>query len=314
MKRRCFLYAASLLPIACTLSARSAPAKVRKMTIDLTPGAVGISGDLPEMIRLAKAHGFESVQPDAGYLARQDAAGIAQAVEQLQKAGLRWGSAGLPVEFRRSEEAFRKDIASLPANAAALQKAGATRIGTWLSPSHNELAYAENLELHARRLRETSRILHDHGLRLGLEYVGTPSLRARSRHPFIYRLSQARELIRAIDVPGTGLVLDSWHWWTAGDTAEDLAKLRKEDVVAVDLNDAPAGVPLAEQQDNRRELPLATGVIPVQPFLQALVDMEYNGPVRAEPFNAPLNQLDNEAAAAQVAQSLTRAMRLVAAP
>jgi len=284
------------------------------MTIDLTPGAVGISGDLPEMIRLAHAHGFESVQPDVGYLSKQDAAGIARVVDQLQKAGLRWGSAGLPLEYRRSEETFKKDLAVLPGNAAALQKAGATRIGTWLSPSHNELEYAQNLDLHARRLRETSRILRDHGLRFGLEYVGTPSLRTRSKHPFVHRLAQARELIRAIDVPGTGLLLDSWHWWTAGDTAEDLAKLRNGDVVAVDLNDAPAGIPLAEQQDNRRELPLATGVIPVKTFLQALIDMEYDGPVRAEPFNTPLNQLDNEAAAAQVSDALTRAMRLVAAP
>lgn len=283
----------------------------RRMTIDLTPGAVGISGDLPEMIRLAHAHGFESVQPDADYLARQDADGVARTLDLLQRSNLKWGAAGLPVEFRQSDAAFQKDIDALPRIAAALRKANVTRIGTWLHPGHASLDFAANLEQHARRLRQTARILQDHGLRLGLEYVGTPSLRSRVRHTFVYRLSQAQELIRAIDIPGTGLVLDSWHWWTAGDTAEDLQRLRNADVIAVDLNDAPAGVPLAEQQDNRRELPLATGVIPVRDFLQALMAISYDGPIRAEPFNGPLNKLDNEAAAAAVVASLRKAMALV---
>jgi sugar phosphate isomerase/epimerase len=287
------------------------PAASRRMTIDLTPGAVGISGPLPDIIRLAAAHGFESVQPDPGFLQRQDADGLARVLELLKTSRLRWGAAGLPVEFRQTEERFSKDLETLPQAAAALQKAGATRVGTWIRPSHPNLDYAANLEIHARRLRAVASVLKDHGLRLGLEYVGTPSLRAGAAHSFVHRLSQTRELIRAIDVPGTGLVLDSWHWWSAGDSTEDLKALTNGDVVAVDLNDAPAGVPLAEQQDNRRELPLATGVIPVRDFLTALAGMGYDGPVRAEPFNDPLNRLDNEAAAARVAASLRKAMALI---
>lgn len=281
------------------------------MTIDLTPGAVGISADLPGAMRLAQEHGFESVQPDGSYLARLDADGRARTLATLRERGLRWGAAGLSVEFRQSEEAFRTDMRLLPATAAALKAVEASRVGTWIRPGHAELEYAANLEIHARRLREVARVLRDHGLRLGLEYVGTPSLRARVRHPFVHSLSQARDLVRAIDVPETGLVLDSWHWWTAGDTVEAVRGLRNADVVAVDLNDAPAGVPLAEQMDNRRELPLATGVIPVRGFLQALFDIGYDGPVRAEPFNGPLNQLDDAAAAARVVASLRSAMALI---
>ncbi|MGE3309063.1 MAG: sugar phosphate isomerase/epimerase family protein [Limisphaerales bacterium] len=292
-------------------AAPAAEAPRRRMTVDLTPGAVGISAEFTEILRLAHAHGFESVQPDIGHLSRQDADGLARTLERLREAGLKWGAAGLPVEFRQSDEAFQKDFERLPNAARALQKAGVTRIGTWIRPGHQELEYAANLEIHARRLGRTAGVLRDHGIRLGLEYVGTPSLRARVRHPFVHNLSQTRELIRAIDVPGTGLVLDSWHWWTAGDTAADLRKLTNADVVAVDLNDAPAGIALADQQDNRRELPLATGVIPVRDFLQALMDIQYDGPVRAEPFNAPLNQLDNEPAAAAVASALRKAMALV---
>jgi sugar phosphate isomerase/epimerase len=308
--RRDFLAALSSAPLLAAISARAA-LPPRRFTLDLTPGAIGVSGNPLEIIRLAHTHGFESVQPDGGYLARQDEAGMERVLEALRAAGLKWGAAGLPVDFRRDDETFRRDLERLPATAKALQKANVTRIGTWLSPSSQELEYARNLEIHAGRLRAVARVLRDHGLRLGLEYVGTPSLRARARFPFVHNLAQTRELLSAIDVPGTGLVLDSWHWWTAGEKAEDLAVLRDADVVAVDLNDAPAGVPLEEQQDNRREVPAATGVIPVAAFLRVLLDIGYTGPVRAEPFNAPLNELDNDAACARTIEGLRKAVAQV---
>ncbi len=271
-------------------------------------GAIGVDGSPLELIRLAKAHGFESVQLDGGAYLRAEANQRQQIREALREAGLRWGSSSLPTEFRRDATKFREDLERLPALAAALREAGVERIGTWLSPSSSELERAENFRRHVERLREVAKVLHDHGLRFGLEYVGTPSLRRPPAHPFIHNLAQARELIAAIDVPGTGVVLDSWHWWTAGDTQAALLGLTARDVVAVDLNDAPAGVPLEQQRDNQRELPAATGVIPVRDFLQALLAMMYDGPVRAEPFNAPLNALDNEAACARTVAAIRRAL------
>ncbi len=288
----------------------AAPAS-RRFTMDLSPGAIGVGGDLLAHIRLAKAHGFESVQPDAGFLGRQDKDGIARVREAHAKAGLKWGSAGLDIEFRQTDEVFRKGLGAVPKIATALQSAGVTRCGTWLMPGHNELEYAANLEQHAKRLREVAAVVHDHGLRFGLEYVGTPSLGQRFKHSFVHNLAQARELIAAINHPATGVVLDSWHWFMAGDTSEALHKLTGSDIVGVDLNDAPAGVALADQQDGRRELPASTGVIPVKVFLQALVDIGYDGPIRVEPFNKPLNDLDDEAACAQTIAALKKAVAMV---
>jgi sugar phosphate isomerase/epimerase len=102
-------------------------------------------------------------------------------------------------------------------------------------------------------------------------------------------------------------VLDSWHWWTARETRDDLRRVQSRDVVAVDLNDAPAGIPLDDQKDNQRELPAATGVIPINDFVQALVEIGYDGPVRAEPFNAALNALENDAACARTMEALRKA-------
>jgi sugar phosphate isomerase/epimerase len=294
-----------------TAWAASEPLPARRFTLDLTPGAIGVGGSLTDHLKLAHAHGFESVQPEVGFLSRLDADAMAQLKEERERLGLRWGSAGLPVNFRQAEDTFKADLERLPAMAQALQQAGATRIGTWISPGHPQLEYAANFELHVTRLKAVSQVLHDHGLRFGLEYVGTPSLVARSRFPFVRRLSEARQLIAGIGVPGTGLILDSWHWWTAGDSVEALAQLTNDDIVAVDLNDAPTGLTLDQQQDNRRELPAATGVIPVRPFLEVLLKLNYDGPVRAEPFNGPLNELNDSDASARTIAALRKAVRLV---
>lgn len=310
--RRHFLAVSTLgaLTVPGALSAATSPGR-RRWSLDLTPGAIGVSAEPFELIRLAHAHGFESVQPDGEFLARQDVDGLQRVRDAMTRAGLVWGAAGLPVEFRRDDDTFRRDRDKLPRIAEGLQRAGITRIGTWLMPGHNELDFSANLRLHAARLSEVSRILADRGLHLGLEYVGTPSLSARFKFPFVRRLSETRTLLAEIKVPGTGFILDSWHWWTAGDKPEEITALRNEDIIAVDLNDAPRDVPLAEQQDNRRELPAATGVIPVKEFLSALLKVGYDGPVRAEPFNAPLNALDNDAACEKTAAALRKAMALL---
>ncbi len=79
-------------------------------------------------------------------------------------------------------------------------------------------------------------------------------------------------------------------------------------MVAVDLNDAPAGIAVHDQIDNRRELPAATGVIDLSAFLSALVEIGYDGPVRAEPFNAPLNKLGDGPAVEATSKAMFKAL------
>jgi sugar phosphate isomerase/epimerase len=104
-------------------------------------------------------------------------------------------------------------------------------------------------------------------------------------------MAEMKELIAEIDRSNVGFVLDSWHWYTAGETKKDLLTLRGDQVVSVDLNDAPAGIPVDQQIDGKRELPTATGVIDAASFLGALREMGFDGPVRAEPFNDAVRKM-----------------------
>jgi sugar phosphate isomerase/epimerase len=215
------------------------------------------------------------------------------------------------VEFRRDDDAFRASLERLPRLAQAMQRAGVTRVGTWLSPSHEELTYVANFRQHAQRLRQCAQVLADHGQRLGLEYVGPQTSWTARRFPFIHTMAETRDLLAEIGRDNVGFVLDSWHWYTAQETVGDLRTLTNQDVVACDLNDAPAGIAVDQQIDNRRELPAATGVIDLKGFLGVLLEIGYDGPVRAEPFNQRLNAMDSQAAVAATARAMRTAFALV---
>ena len=185
------------------------------------------------------------------------------------------------------------------------------RTGTWLPPGSDSLTYLQHFKQTARRLREVARVLGDHHLRLGLEYVGPKTAWTARKYPFLHTLAETRELIAEIGPANVGLVLDSWQWYHAGDGPADVKALRNEDVVAVDLNDAPADVPKDQQRDGSRELPLATGVIDVGAFLRALADIGYDGPVRAEPFNDAVRKMPREEAVAVTSRAMKNAFALL---
>ncbi len=313
--RRAFLQFFSTAALAgagsTALSSAAAAGASRKMKIALTPGSIGFKATQREAIDLAHYFGFEAVEPFADELAALSDSELKDLVDELQAKHLAWAAAGLRVDFRQDEARFKEDMEAFPDQAKTLQRAGVTRLGTWLMPTHDSLTYLQNFKQHAERLREIATVAGDHGLRLGLEYVGTKSLRITKHHAFVHTMAEAKELIAEIGKPNVGFVLDSWHWWTANETADDILTLKNKDVISCDLNDAPAGIPKEEQQDLKRELPMATGIIDVGAFLNALQQIGYDGPVRPEPFKAELREMPPEEACAVTIEAMQKAFDLI---
>jgi sugar phosphate isomerase/epimerase len=303
--------AGATLGAALAGAARPVEAASRKMTIALTPGSIGVKANQREAIELAARHGFESVEPYARELVEMSRDEIEGIRDNLKKKKIAWAAAALTVEFRRDDKAFKDGMKAFPKQVRALERAGVERIGTWLPPRHEELSYMANFKQTARRLREAAKVAGDSGMRLGLEYVGTKTLWTAAKYPFIHTMAETKDLIAEIGLPNAGFVLDSWHWWTAGDSVDDLLSLKNKDVVSCDLNDAPKGIPVEQQIDNKRELPMATGVIDVKAFLNALQKIGYDGPVRAEPFNAVLNDMENEEACRTTVSAMKKAFALI---
>lgn len=316
MNRRSFVAKSALTGLAATVA--SSPLTIaqsrspkRKMTINLTCGAIGVKASQLQAIELAHKHGFESVEAHGPYLSSIGTGEMQALKKDLRSKNLAWGTSGLTVDFRKDRETFEKGLKELPMIASGLRRAGVGRVSTWLMPCHDELTYNQNFKQHTERLREVASVLGDQGLRFGMEYVGTTTLMVSKKYPFLHTMAEALELANAIGTDNVGIVLDSWHWWQAGDSVADIEGLKNSDIVLVDLNDAPKGVDKQQQMDNRRELPVATGVIEVKGFLDALVKIGYDGPVRAEPFNQPLRDLDDGPACRATVDSLKKAFSLI---
>lgn len=280
---------------------------------NFNPGHLGVRANQEQALNYASAHGFDAIAPSAGEFAGKSAGEIQAWLQTMKAEGIRYGAAGLSVEFRRDEERFAAGLAKLPKEAAVLQQLGVTRMATWILPGSNDLTYMRNFKQHERRLRAAAKILDDHGIRLGLEFVGPRTSRARNRFPFICTQRGMMELVDAIGTPNTGLLVDSWHWYTSHGTVEELLTLSNKDIVHVHVNDAPAGVPIDQQVDNRRQLPVTSGVINMKGFINALAKIGYDGPVECEPFDQQLRQMDDRKAVQKTGDALRRIWDLIEA-
>ena len=288
------------------------PTAQRQFTMQLDGGSIGVSAGQQELIDLADEYGFESVSAQVDYLEKISDAEREALLADMEEKNLVWGNAGLPVQFRTDQRTFTDDLKELPSKAKGLEMAGVTRITTWIMPNHPDLNYLQNFRQHAYRLREVAKILGDHGIRFGLEYVGPKTLQVAKEYPFMRSMSETKELIAAIGEPNMGFVLDSFHWYTAGEDVNDILTLNNSEVVACDLNDARSGYERDEQIDGKRELPMTTGVVDTQGFLNALIQINYDGPIRAEPFNQKLRDMEDEAAVKMTAEAMKRAFATVA--
>ena len=214
-------------------------ARSHGMSIHLSCGALGVKASQTEAIDYAARYGYDVVDADARYLGDLPPADLARLLDSMKAKNIGWAMAGFPTEFRKDDAAFAESIKTLPAFATAAERAGVKRVTTWITPNSADFTYLQNLKIHARRLREAAGILKDHGLRFGLEYVAPKTSWSTKRYPFVHTMAEMKELIAEINQPNMGFVLDSWHWYTAGETKQDLLTLRADQVVSVDSTMRP---------------------------------------------------------------------------
>jgi sugar phosphate isomerase/epimerase len=255
-------------------------------------------------LELAAEVGFEGL-----YVNMADVAEIGPPkVRALFEAkGLRTAGWGLPVDVRGDEARYEQDLKELPRLTDAARELGCLRTSTYILSFSDDLPFAENFDRHRRRLRAVARILSEREIRLGLEFLGPKTLREGHRYEFIHTMHGMLELCDRIGTGNVGLLLDCWHWYTAGGTVDDLRRLEDANVVDVHVNDAPAGIPADEQMDQVRRMPGETGVIDIEGFLKALDEIGYTGPIMAEPFSEKVQNMT----ARQAAQATAEAMRAI---
>ena len=314
MDRRAFLQtAAAALVSSALLTKRCVAAELppRKFTMNLNVGQIGVKTTPLEAVRLARQYGYGAVTPMTGYLSKCSEGELEQLLAEMKSNGIVWGAGVLSPFFEPNDAGFKDRLTEVRRTARLYQRAGVTRCFTWTMSSSNTMTYLANFRLHTQRVREVGKILANHGIRLGIEYLGTRVLAVRQKFSFIRTSAETKELATEVGLANVGIALDSWHWFQAGETEEDILKLTNNDVVAADICDAPAGIPREQMPDSPRRLPCTTGVIDIGAFLRGLVKIGYDGPVGTEPFDKSLGEMSTEEAMTAATAAMKKAFALI---
>lgn len=260
------------------------------MKLSLHTVIIGEPLSFEELLALAQKTGYEGV--DTGF-GEAKAMGKEAFLALCDRYGVQMSSWPMAVEWRKDEETFRAGMEGLAADSAFAAELGCTRTCTWIPPGVDSGA-AETRKVWMARWGEIAKVIADHGHRFGLEWVAPYHTRA-GKDVVVWRMDDLLQMEDEIGEPNLGLLVDSFHWFNAGHTPDELRALPAEKIVHVHLNDAPDR-PLEEQQDMER-LPAGEGIIDLDGFLGALKAVGYADYMGVEIFSAELKTLPAEEAA-----------------
>jgi sugar phosphate isomerase/epimerase len=258
----------------------------------LSLNGVPIGGNLswPDFARLASKTGFIGVDVN---LDAAMADGVDKTRRLLESLHLRPAFVGLPVEFRKDEETFRRGLPKLEDAAPFTAAIGCPRMMTYIMSS-SVVPKDELRRTFKKRFTECANILARSHCRLGLEFLGPVHLRKAFPNEFIWRMNDMLEFAKECG-SNVGLTLDAWHWHHAGGTTDDILRAGRERIVVVHFDDA-ADLPPEQVRDNQRLLP-GEGVINLTAFLQALQKIGYRDSLSVEVFGRGLKEMPPEESA-----------------
>ena len=257
------------------------------MYISLNSTLVADRVPWPEFARLAARVGFEGVDLSTSGAMKQ---GMDPTRRLLADTKLTPAVAGFPVEFRKDDAQFKHDLANLESAAQFVAAVGCPRMNTYLLSSA-ERPKQEQRKIYKDRLRPAADILARSHVRLGLEFLGPLHLRNMLPYEFIWRMDEMLEFAKEIG-PNVGLELDSWHWHHAGATVKDIIAAGKENIVNVQVNDAP-DLPPEKIRDDERLMP-GEGIIDLVSFFRALKEIGYDEGISPEVFGRGLKNMPPE--------------------
>jgi len=142
------------------------------------------------------------------------------------------------------------------------------------------LAEQGSLASIASNLSEIASLAAENNVQIGLEPIGHAQL--------FNSVKDALAVLEAADTGGTaGIVLDSFHYFRAGQELSDLRLLAKEQIMTVQLNDA-LDMPVQALLGTKHRYYPGSGIFNVAGFCEAVLSLGYDGPFTVEIMNSQL--------------------------
>jgi len=268
-------------------TAHTARGAATGMYIALNSTLTGGKVQWPEFARLAAKVGYGGTDISLGPAMKE---GVDATRALLAETKLRPSYSSLPVNATRDEETYKKGMDGLDEAAKFATAIGCPRM-VLVMPAGSQTPKDELRKTLKERVTTISAVLARHNVRLGLEFLGPLQLHTRSPHEFIWRMNEMLDFAKECG-PNIGLLLDSWHWYHAGATTEDIVKAGKSRIVTVHVSDA-AKMPPEDVRDNQR-LMAGEGVIDLMGFFKALKEIGYVDGVSPEPLGRVPKEMSAE--------------------
>jgi 2-keto-myo-inositol isomerase len=261
-------------------------------------GATTMKATLPQDIAAASAAGFKALEI---WAAKMDAYLEENSVQELK--GL-FGRAGVQptsinsiefITFRPPEE--YEEIKSRCQELCRLAQAlGCEKIVVVPSPTPEGVGWDAIKEESVRVLQELSGIAAPYGVKLAFEFLGFGWCSVRT-------LNQCWEIVREVNRPNIGLVIDTCHFYAGGSELGDIEAVDPRKILIFHINDVEER-PLNTIEDAHRLLP-GEGVIPLDDILAGLKGIGFDGLCSIELFRPEYWERDpTELAAAARAATL----------
>lgn len=239
-------------------------------------GATTMKASLPEDIRAAAAAGFTALEI---WASKMDAYLEAHSPAELR--GLFDVHGVQPVSINSIERiTFRGDeypqIQEQCQRYSTIAEAiGCRKLVVVPSPTPPDTGWAAIKRESVQVLRDLAAIAEPDGVELAFEFLGQPDCSVPT-------LDKCWEIVREVDHPNVGLVLDTFHFFAGGSSMESILDTDPQKVFIFHINDAE-GLPPSQLTDAHRLLP-GEGVIPLSEILGRLARTGFDGLCSIELF------------------------------
>jgi 4-hydroxyphenylpyruvate dioxygenase len=264
-----------------------------KTTMRRTIATVSLSGTLPEKLEAIAAARFDGVElfENDFINCKSSAADVRNMVADL----------GLTIDlyqpFRDFEgmpdAQFRRSLERAERKFDLMQELDVSMV---LCCSNTSPLTIDDPELAAAQLHELATRAATRNLRVGFEAL------AWGRATHLYR--QAWDIVRRVDHPHLGLILDSFHTLSLNDDPSGIADIPGEKIFFLQMADAPLlSMDVLQWARHHRSFP-GQGQFDMAGFLEQVLLAGYTGPLSLEIFNDVFRETPNRRIAVDAMRSL----------
>lgn len=145
-------------------------------------------------------------------------------------------------------------------------------------------------------LRQMGDIAKPHKVTLMLEFTRLSKL--------VNNVRTSLDVVRRVDHPNIGFMLDLYHFWAGASKFEDLDTIRPGEIRHVHFADTPRHPPVEVAEQKDRAFP-GEGIAPLQRILNKLVSLGYNRALSLELFDMTVRRTDPAVIAAKALTTIT---------